>query len=463
MRRPPTVIPKAVTFRRKVTAVLVVATTLLILSVAGLIYPRAFHEQQEGIRRMVTAIAATGALMIDGDAHAAIPPTAAAEAHPNYKELQTRLKKILGTNPGVRYVWTMVPGDRPTRTIFVGDVGGGRPKPGLRYDASKIPGLLKGFRGPTADRSPVKDPWGISISGYAPIRDSSNKVVAVLGVDLYGRQLQMFREKFARYLMLSLLAGVVLAFLLGHFIGRWIARPLDQLVYGMHQLEKGEFYTRVALRTGDEFEEAAEAFNRMTITLRTATDELRESFLQAVEALMFALEAKDPYTRGHSESVTKYATAMARVLGKTQKEVETISRLAKLHDIGKIGIHDEVLLKPGIFTAEERKKIENHPTIGGKILAPLRLPKAELDIIVNHHEREDGSGYPKGLHREEISDLVAIVSVADAFDAMTSNRPHQKAVRPPEAIAELRRAAGSQFRPEAVEALATVLKQLNFI
>ena len=201
----------------------------------------------------------------------------------------------------------------------------------------------------------------------------------------------------------------------------------------------------------------------MTTTLREARDELRESYLRAIQSLMHALEARDPYTGGHSESVTQYAAEMGRVMNRTPKEIETLSRLAKLHDIGKIGIHDAVLLKPGIFTEEERRNIENHPVIGGKILAPLGLPPEELDIILAHHEREDGTGYPRKLNRSQISDLVAIVAVADAFDAMTSNRPYQKALKPPEAVAELRRSAGTQFRAEAVEALITVLKNKNFI
>ena len=412
---------------------------------------------------MVTAIAATGALTIDGNAHQTIPPTAAATASAAYQELQTRLSKILGTNPGVRYVWTMVPSEKHGVLIFVGDVGGGSPKPGLRYNAVKVPGLLDGFRGPTADTSPVKDPWGISISGYAPIRNQQGKAIAILGVDLYGRQLQMFQEKFRQYLIFSLIGGLLLAVILGSLIGRWIAHPLDKLVFGMHQLQKGEFYAQVLLKTGDEFEYTAETFNKMTTTLREARDELRESYLRAIQSLMHALEARDPYTGGHSESVTQYAAEMGRVMNRTPKEIETLSRLAKLHDIGKIGIHDAVLLKPGIFTEEERRNIENHPVIGGKILAPLGLPPEELDIILAHHEREDGTGYPRKLNRSQISDLVAIVAVADAFDAMTSNRPYQKALKPPEAVAELRRSAGTQFRAEAVEALITVLKNKNFI
>ncbi|MCM8812192.1 MAG: HD domain-containing protein [Candidatus Omnitrophica bacterium] len=450
-------------FRFKVTSILTLATTCLVLSVAGLIYPRALREQQEGIRRMVKAIAATSALTIDGDAHETIPPSQEALQTPAYQQLQQCLRYIQGSNPGVKYIWTMVKGEKPGETIIVGDIGGSRAEPGRRYDASSIPKLLDGFRGPTADLSPVRDPWGTSLSGYAPIRNSQGKRVAVLGVDMYGRELHLFREKFQNYLLLSLAAGLILTLILSTLIAGWISKPLDRLIFGMRQLEKGELYAQVALRTNDEFEEAAKAFNRMTSNLREAEKDLRDSFVRAAQSLMSALEAKDPYTRGHSESVTQYAVDIAKVMGKSHKEVEAIHRLAGLHDIGKIGIQDNILLKPGIFTKEERENIQNHPIIGAKILAPLRLPPEELALIADHHEREDGSGYPKGKTREELSDLVSIVSVADAFDAMTSNRPHQKAMKPADALQELRELSGTKFRREVVEALATVLKQKGFV
>ena len=451
------------TFQRRVTLALILAIGSLILLVASVVYPLAYRENLEGMRQMVRGIAATGALSIDGDLHEAIPPNPSAAALPAYQELQNQLHKILGTNPGLRYVWTMVSSAKPDEMFFVGDVGGAEPKPGLAYKASRIPELLAGFQGPSADRYPVKDPWGISVSGYAPIRNKAGKVVAILGVDVYGKQLYDFRRRCQILLGVSIGLGIFAAVLLGWLLARWIAHPLDQLVHGMRRVGVGELSHEVDLATGDEFQEAAGAFNRMTKALSAAQRNLRESFIKAVRSLMTALEAKDPYTRGHSESVTEYAVQIAKALAKSPQEIETLNRLAVLHDIGKIGIHDAVLQKPASFTPQERQTMQTHPTIGAKILAPLGLSPEELALIVSHHEREDGSGYPQGLDRSKISDLVAIVSVADAYDAMTSHRPHRSAIKPQQALEELRRAAGTQFRPEMVEALAYVLQQQGTI
>ena len=454
------------TFRRKTTWILISITAGLTLALAGLVYPRAYREQLEGVRQRVQGIAATAALSIDNELHQRVLLHGLGEAllkEPDYQTLQEQLRKILGANPGVRYAWTMVRGKARGEMIFVGDIGGKEAHPGLPYDASRIPDLWMGLKEPAADRTPVKDPWGTSISGYAPIRNKQGEFVAVLGVDVYAQELEQFQQRFRQFLGFSLLAGLLLAVLLGSVSARWISQPIDRLIHGMRQVEAGDLTHQVELKSGDEFEEAAGAFNRMTDGLRKAREELRTAFLKTVQSLVSALEAKDPYTRGHSTSVTHYATEMARVLGRPTAEIEMLGRLAVLHDIGKIGIHDQVLLKPGVLTSEERQSMQHHPTIGAKILAPLGLSPEELTLIVSHHEWEDGRGYPAGLDRSKISDLVAIVSVADAYDAMTSNRSYRHAMKPADALAELRRGVGTQFRKEIVEALATILQKQGVV
>jgi putative nucleotidyltransferase with HDIG domain len=201
----------------------------------------------------------------------------------------------------------------------------------------------------------------------------------------------------------------------------------------------------------------------MTKGLQSARAELRAAFLRTIQSLMTALEAKDPYTRGHSVSVVGYAAEIAKALAKPEREIEMLERLSVLHDIGKIGVHDATLSKPSALNPEERHSIQQHPAIGAKILAPLDLSPEELGLIASHHEREDGAGYPQGLDRSKISDLVAIVSVADAYDAMTSHRPYRHAMPASKALAELRRGAGTQFRPEVVEALAIVLEKKGLV
>ena len=451
-------------FQRKATVLILLLEAGTVLLLAGLTYPRLYLEQQESLRRSVTGIASTAALSVDGDLHASIPPEPSSASLPVYQQLQTRLKQILSANPGIRYVWTMVPGRKPGETLFVGDVGGSGSKvPGRPYNAAAIPDLWEGFKVPTADRKEIRDPWGVSISGYAPIRNRDGQAVAVLGVDVYDRELYRLRQGFVRFLLISLPVVLLLALGMGAWAARRIARPLKRLAAGMKQVEQGDLDQQVEISTGDELQEAAAAFNRMTRGLQAARAELRAAFLKTIQSLMTALEAKDPYTRGHSVSVVGYASEMARVLAKPAREIEMLERLSLLHDIGKIGIHDATLLKPASLSPEERHSIQQHPSIGAKILAPLDLSPEELELIASHHEREDGTGYPKGLDRSKISDLVAIVSVADAYDAMTSRRPYRQAVQPAAALAELRRMAGTQFRPEAVEALAIVLEKKGLV
>ncbi len=451
-------------FRRKVTVLLILIQVGLIGILASLVYPRLYWEQLESLRRRVTSIAATGALSIDGNLHRSIPADPSSASLPAYQQLQTQLKRILAANPGIRYTWTMVRSPVPGQTFLIGDVGGGGSKgPGRPYDASGIPDLWMGFEVPTADRQEVKDPWGVSISGYAPIHDSEGQVVAILGVDVYDQQLYLLRQKFLIFLVVSLTIAVGAGFGIGSWVALGIANPLDRLVHGMRRIEQGHLNHEIRLLTGDEFEEAAAAFNRMTQALQASRAQLRAAFLKTIQSLISALEAKDPYTRGHSVSVVSYATEMAKVLAKSSSEIETIERLSVLHDIGKIGIHDATLQKPSALTPEERQSMQQHPVIGAKILGPLDLSPEELDLIVSHHEWEDGTGYPQGLTRPQISDLVAIVSVADAYDAMTSHRPYRHTMTPAEALAELRRTAGTQFRPEAVEAMAIVLEKKGIL
>jgi response regulator RpfG family c-di-GMP phosphodiesterase len=180
---------------------------------------------------------------------------------------------------------------------------------------------------------------------------------------------------------------------------------------------------------------------------------IQELFLQGVQMLARALEAKDAYTRGHSIRVSQYAVGTASRLGFDGTSLDGIRLGGELHDIGKIGTREAVLHKPGLLTADEFRQITEHPALGERMLLPLAQESPDvLRIVRSHHERLDGRGFPDGLRGEKIPIEARIVAVADAFDAMTTERPYRDS-RPPEAaVAELRRVAGTQLDPEAVEA-----------
>ena len=180
---------------------------------------------------------------------------------------------------------------------------------------------------------------------------------------------------------------------------------------------------------------------------------IQELFLQGVQMLARALEAKDAYTRGHSIRVSRYAVATARRMGFQGVLLDGIRLGGELHDIGKIGTRESVLHKPGSLTAEEFRQISEHPILGERMLSPLARESPDvLRIVRSHHERLDGRGFPDGLRGERIPVEARIVAVADAFDAMTTRRPYRESRPPEQAMAELRRVAGTQLDPEAVEA-----------
>ncbi|MEO0124015.1 MAG: HD domain-containing phosphohydrolase [candidate division WOR-3 bacterium] len=186
---------------------------------------------------------------------------------------------------------------------------------------------------------------------------------------------------------------------------------------------------------------------------------LKQSYLDSIKTLVSAIEAKDPYTSGHSERVRKYALKIARKLKLPPEEIEELDYAGYLHDIGKIGISDSVLTKPSPLTEEEYEIVKEHPKIGHNILKHARHLSGACEIIKYEHERYDGNGYPNGLKRNEIPIGARIIAVADAYDAMTTDRPYRKALSKNEAIKRLKEGSGTQFDPKVVRAFLSILKK----
>lgn len=181
-------------------------------------------------------------------------------------------------------------------------------------------------------------------------------------------------------------------------------------------------------------------------------ESLYNNLVNTLNSLVQAIEAKDQYTRLHSQRVTFYSCGIAEVLKVNDRDMEAIRFAAPLHDIGKIGISDAILLKKGKVTSEEFERIKSHPELGAKILEPLGLMSSEKAIIMHHHERWEGNGYPGKLKAEEIPFLARIVTVADAYDAMTSDRSYRQALSHEKAVQELLDNRNTQFDPKLVEA-----------
>ena len=254
-------------------------------------------------------------------------------------------------------------------------------------------------------------------------------------------------------------AVAALAVALGFLFAGQISRPVQKLAQGARQLAGGDYGTRVSIESGNEVGVLADAFNQMGEEIQKAileierrAEENKELFMGSIRMLANAIDEKDPYTRGHSERVAYYSACTAKHLGMTAEEVERVHLSGIIHDVGKIGIEDKILRKASALTDEEYAIMKQHPTKGEHILDAVPLLKEKAGDGLMHHENVDGSGYPLGLRGETIPLLGRIVSVADAFDAMTTDRPYSKAMTFEDAVARLKALAGRKFDPACVAA-----------
>jgi len=186
---------------------------------------------------------------------------------------------------------------------------------------------------------------------------------------------------------------------------------------------------------------------------------MRKMYIETIRALAAAIDAKDPYTKGHSERVTQTSVSLARELNLSEREIENIEYTALLHDIGKIGIDDSILAKKSSLTSQEFDKIKEHTITGAKIIEPVEFLKGSYEAIYHHHERYDGDGYPDGLKEKNIPLSARIIAVADAYDAMGSDRPYRKKLNKDKILKELKDQSGKQFDPEVVKAIISVLNR----
>ena len=255
------------------------------------------------------------------------------------------------------------------------------------------------------------------------------------------------------------LAGVLVTLALGIWIARLITRPVHRLVEATRLVSAGDLDHQALVTTGDEIGELTESFNQMThslkdksASLKIAMLQLQDTYLMTIEALAAAVEARDPYTHGHTQRVEEYAIIMAKELGCNEEEISAIRRASVLHDIGKIGIEDAILRKQGRLEPDEEIRMQRHPVIGVDMLQGIDFLEPVLPLVRHHHERWDGNGYPDELHADEIPLGARILAVADALDAMTSDRSYRPARTFDYAKTEILKGSGTHFDPEVVTA-----------
>jgi HD-GYP domain-containing protein (c-di-GMP phosphodiesterase class II) len=260
---------------------------------------------------------------------------------------------------------------------------------------------------------------------------------------------------------LTFVVGVtIVALLIGYLFAVGITRPIRGLVESVRAISRAEFHERVKVEGAAEISELAETFNNMAgdieqyvERLKQAAAENRELFLGSIRMLAAAIDEKDPYTRGHSGRVAKYSIIIGEYMNLDTEELDRLRISALLHDVGKIGVDDRVLKKPGKLTDEEFELMKQHPTKGANIMRPVAQLKDMLPGIELHHERMDGAGYPHGLTGDQIPMMARIIAVADTFDAITTNRPYQTAMDIQFARDRIHSLAISKFDPQVVAAL----------
>ena len=197
---------------------------------------------------------------------------------------------------------------------------------------------------------------------------------------------------------------------------------------------------------------------RINEELSDSKEQLEQAYLDMVQTLRSAVEAKDTYTRGHSDRVAEYSVLIGEKLGLPEDQIKTLKIGGLFHDIGKIGIPDSILLKPGKLTDDEYSEIKNHPSIGAHILGSAKTFQDIVPIVKHHHEKYDGNGYPSRMKGEEIPYLARIAAVADTFDAMTSRRSYRDAIDLQKVKDEIKRCEGTQFDPQIAEAFLDILE-----
>jgi putative nucleotidyltransferase with HDIG domain len=258
---------------------------------------------------------------------------------------------------------------------------------------------------------------------------------------------------------------VLIALLFGYFFAVGISGPIRGLAASTRAISRGEFHQRTPVRGAAEISELAENFNLMASDieeyierLKEAAEENRELFIGSIRMLAAAIDEKDPYTRGHSGRVAKYSTIIAQELKLTPEDLDKLKISALLHDVGKIGVDDRVLKKPGSLTPEEFEIMKTHTTKGANIMRPVSQLKDMLPGIELHHEHLDGRGYPYGLSGPQIPLMARIIAVADTLDAMTTNRPYQSAMDIEYALGRIKALTGSKFDQSVVNALESAVK-----
>ncbi|HVS30021.1 MAG TPA: HD domain-containing phosphohydrolase [Thermoanaerobaculia bacterium] len=260
--------------------------------------------------------------------------------------------------------------------------------------------------------------------------------------------------------------ALLLAVIAAVFFASGISRPIRVLAEKTREIAAGKYQQRVELKTHNEIGELASNFNSMSSAIEVSIDQLKKAaqenhllFINSIRMLAAAIDAKDPYTRGHSERVARYSIAIGKHLNLNERDMRNLRISSLLHDVGKIGIDDRILRKPGALSDDEFEVMKGHPVKGAAIMSGVAQLTDCIPGMKFHHEKWGGGGYPDNLEGEAIPMQARIVAIADTFDAMTTNRPYQKAMELNYVVEKIKSFAGTRFDPRVIDAFVQAVKR----
>ena len=321
----------------------------------------------------------------------------------------------------------------------------------------------------------LNSPQRITLAYDHPVDEDSGEVLGSMApVPVFNWGMLMERPTAAAYAPVRVMQtrtfwstaiAALVALGIGSVLSRRLINPLQNLASTTSQIAEGNLAVRATVSGEDEIALLGSNFNDMASNIEALVRKLKQAlrqnqelFLETIRTLAAAIDAKDPYTRGHSERVSSYSMAISRHLGLSQDEVFRVHIAAILHDVGKLGIRESILNKPGGLSDDEFEIMRQHPAIGAQIMSPIRMLKDIIPGIRNHHETWDGTGYPDHLEGEEIPMVARIIGVADTFDAMTTTRPYQQAMTLEYVLNKMRSMSGSRFDPGVIDAFMAAVE-----
>lgn len=434
-------------------------TSFLVLTATGILlsgflqYRAQEQELRETLGSLLLNIARTGTLLIDPQLHTQVEATLTQNSDA-YRQVRKALAMIQDTNQIATPIYTLTGFDPAHQEAHFMVTSRGPGLPGETYHLAPeiVEPLGQAFHEGVATYTPIyRDQAGTWITAFAPIRDAQGRVFAVLDVDY---RVEVYLNKLAevrRGLYLSSLAGAFLALIAGLLIARQITQPVTELAALARRVVEGDLSARVHVNTRDEIGMLGNVFHLMV-------ERVQASHRSIVDVLVRALEARGGES-GSLQRLANAALALAERVEISATQCEALELGALLHDIGEIRVPEAILQKAGTLTPEEQNTFEQHPLWGVEILETVPLLTPALDVVGTHHERYDGTGYPQGLHGEEIPLTARIFSVVNALEIIVHAKPNQPTRPLSQALEALKIDSGKQFDPRIVDAALSIPEQ----